>query len=261
MSYRNFVIVTNEKEYTRHVKSHLLKRAEIYSDSLMVMEMAFDERVIDKPRYLGATVLDLAKLQLYDFHYNHILKTFPGAQLLFTDTDSLCYKITTESHVNPYEKFHQTCNIMDLSNFPLDSPFHNTTNKLIPGYVKDEGGGKQILEFVGLKAKMYSLLTDNTSSTTKQKATAKGLKKNVRSNTLNHYVYKNVFLTDAEADPIEFCTIRSKKQQLYTVTETKRSLNSYNDKRYYLKIFNNSNRPPFVTTHSFGHFVLRRSRS
>ena len=45
---------------------------------------------------LGATVLNLAKTIMYDYHYNFIMKKFPTARLLFTDTDSLCYHIETE---------------------------------------------------------------------------------------------------------------------------------------------------------------------
>ena len=38
---------------------------------------------------------------MYDFHYNFIKKNF-DAELLFTDTDSLAYKIKSK---NVYEKF------------------------------------------------------------------------------------------------------------------------------------------------------------
>ena len=37
-------------------------------------------------RYVGAAVLNLAKVIMYDYHYNFIMKKFPTAQLLFTDT-------------------------------------------------------------------------------------------------------------------------------------------------------------------------------
>jgi len=64
--------------------------------NLLVFEMRKEEVKLDKPRYIGAAVLNLAKVIMYDFHYNYIMKKFPTARLLFTDTDSLCYHIETE---------------------------------------------------------------------------------------------------------------------------------------------------------------------
>ena len=45
-----------------------------------------------KPVYVGFTVLELSKWLMYDFHNNFIRKHF-DAELFFTDTDSLTYKI------------------------------------------------------------------------------------------------------------------------------------------------------------------------
>ena len=45
----------------------------------------------------------------------------------------------------------------DFSNYSKDSKFFNETNKKVIGKMKDEFDGVIIIEFVGLKSKMYSI--------------------------------------------------------------------------------------------------------
>ena len=73
--------------------------------------------VLNKPIYVGFTVLDLSKWNMYDFHYNFIKKKF-NAELLFTDTDSLAYEIKSE---NVYEEFYKWKDLFDFSNYSKDS--------------------------------------------------------------------------------------------------------------------------------------------
>ena len=90
---------------------------------------------------------------MYDFHYNFIKKNF-NAELLFTDTDNLTCEIKSE---NVYEEFFKWKDLLDCSNYSKDSKFFNETNKNVIGKMKDEFGGVIIIEFVGLKSKMYSI--------------------------------------------------------------------------------------------------------
>ena len=85
-------------------------------------------------------------LQLY-------LKKF-NAELLFTDTDSLTYEIKSE---DVYKEFYKWKNLFDFSNYSKDSIFYDDTNKKVIGIMKDEYGGVIIIEFIGLKAKMFSI--------------------------------------------------------------------------------------------------------
>ena len=109
--------------------------------------------MLNKPIYVGFTVLDLSKCMMYDFHYNFIKKNF-NAELLFTDTDSLTYEIKSE---NVYEEFFKWKDLFDFSNYSKDSKFYDDANKKVIGKIKDEYGGVIIDEFVGLKSKMYSI--------------------------------------------------------------------------------------------------------
>ena len=59
--------------------------------------------------------------------------------------------------------------MFDFSNYPKDSNFFDETNKKVIGKIKSEG--KIIGEFVGLKPKMYSMLSDDG----KESNTAKGV--------------------------------------------------------------------------------------
>ena len=106
----------------------------------------------NKPVYLSMSILDLSKFLMYNFHYNYI-KT--KAKLLFTDTDSLAYEIKTNDFykgINPdIEKRFDT---RDYStNHP--SGIKTGLNSKVLGMFKNEAGGKQIVEFVGLRAKLY----------------------------------------------------------------------------------------------------------
>ena len=57
---------------------------------------------LNKPIFIGQCVLDQSKYLMNDFHYNKMLPYFTkdNLDLLFTDTDSLCYHIKNK---HPFE--------------------------------------------------------------------------------------------------------------------------------------------------------------
>ena len=97
----------------------------------------------------------MSKTLMSDFHYSYIKPTFGAqAKLLFTDTDSLCYEITT---ADLYEDMKNDITRFDTSDYPKDHPLYSNTNKKVLGKMKDECAGTPPSEFVGLQSKMYSL--------------------------------------------------------------------------------------------------------
>ena len=102
---------------------------------------------------------------MYDFHYNFIKKKF-NAELLITDKDSLAYEVKSE---NVYEEFYKQKDLFDFSNYSKDLIFYDDTNKRVIGIMKDKYAGVIIIEFIGLKAKIYALkkIDGGESSTAK----------------------------------------------------------------------------------------------
>ena len=132
---------------------------------------------LNKPIYVGFNVLELSKLLMYEFHYKYIKNKF-DVNLLFTNTDNLAYEIKTE---DLYEDFYFDKDLFDFSDYlvkstELHSKFYDPTNTQNIGKMKDEFKGKIVSKFVGLKSKMYSLISVNDKEVTKAKRVNKKIK-------------------------------------------------------------------------------------
>ena len=104
-------------------------------------------------------ILDLSKTLMYDLHYNCIKSKYGDrAKLLFTDTDSITYEIEAE---NVYQEFWYDKDKFNNSDYPENCPYHNKTNKKVIGKLKDEAASIPIVQFVGLKSKMYSYIKND----------------------------------------------------------------------------------------------------
>ena len=113
---------------------------------------------LNKPIYVGFCILELSILLMYQFHYDYVLKTFNNAKLLFTDTDFLVYEIKDS---NFYQQCFKDKELFDFSGYSKDSIYFDDSNKNKLGKMKDEFNGNKIDEFVGLKSKMYSLISND----------------------------------------------------------------------------------------------------
>ena len=118
--------------------------------------------------------------------------------MLFTDTDSLCYEIKTEDFYADISSDIESR--FDTSEYPTDHPaitvgFPIGKNKKVLGMFKDETCGKQIEEFVGLRAKLYSYKIHEDGVEVKK---CKGVKKSVVKKTITHEDYKSCLLTREE---------------------------------------------------------------
>ena len=93
----NIKLVTDPQVMTKLASRPTYLSHKIFHENLVAVNIKPMKIRLDKPSYVGMCILDLSKTLMYDFHYNYIKKKYSdGAQLLFTDIDSLTYHIKTE---------------------------------------------------------------------------------------------------------------------------------------------------------------------
>ena len=217
------------------------KRWKVFGDHLAAFLQQKTSVVLDRPRYIGFTVLEDSKIMFDSFHHDFILPLFGADNVkvchmdtgksccslslgdIFHLADSFTYHISTEE--DAYEKLKGRTHFMDFSNYPKDHPNYTAENYLVPGFWKEEGKSKLLLEFAGLRAKMYSLLyMDGTD-----KLAAKGVLRSVQSKQLRHELYRQSLFEERQMSHTGY-KIMKKEHDLYTVKMKKNSLCPFNDK-------------------------------
>ena len=127
---------------------------------------------MNKPIYLGLSTLDNSKILRYEFWYDYMkLKYIDNVKLCSMDTDSFIKNIKTEDFYKDIANNAETR--FDTSNYEVNRPLPTGQNKKVIGLMKDELGGNIITEFVTLKPKTYSYLTDDCKEDKKAKGTKK----------------------------------------------------------------------------------------
>ena len=149
----NVRLVNNKKDFLKYTSRPTYVTHKLFDKNFAAIHEIKPVLMLNKPIYVGFTVLHLSKWMMYDFHYNFIKKNF-DAELLFTDTDSLTYETKSE---NVYEEYFKWKDLFDFSNYSKDSKFFDDANKNDIGKMKEEYGGVIIDQFIGLKSKMYSI--------------------------------------------------------------------------------------------------------
>ena len=243
--HRDVRIARNAVKAKKLIARPQYKQHVIYDENLVAIQLKKTVVNLNKPRYIGMCILDLSKLVMYSYHYDFIMPKYPNTKLLFTDTDSLCYHITSKTDI--YADFQGNQEWFDFSNYDVNHPnFDSDVNYLVPGKMKDETEGIPIIEFVGLRAKMYSIKTPVVK---KDKMRAKGVIRTVTKEQINHNDFKTSLFQKKQF--LHTGTkILQKLHQLYTADVRKVTLSPFNDKRWITRDGDT------FTTHSFGNSCI-----
>ena len=250
----NIVLIRKQQQQKFQISKPGFKRFEIFGDDLVGVELIKPVVKLNKPVYVGATVLELSKLTMFEFWYNVIKPRFPSCTLCFTDTDSLLIDVPTS---DLYADIIDIKEHLDLSNYPESHKLYDPSNKACLGKFKDECSGNIITQFVGLRSKCYSLLVDKSlqkikdggnkeeSGQVEQKNVAAGVKKAVK-NFLEHEKYQQTLSSERD-HMITQNLLRSYQHTVHSVTQTKVGLTAYDDKRHLLD--------DGETTRAHGHYL------
>ena len=146
---------------------------------------------MNKPIYLGLSILETSKTLMYEFWYDYMKPKYgDNVKLCYMDTDSFIMHIKTEEFYKGIAKDVEKR--FDTSNYEVNRPLPTGKNRQVIGLMKDEVGRKIMTEFVALRPKTYSYLTDDCEEDEK----AKGTKKCVIERRLKFNDYKDCLLNN-----------------------------------------------------------------
>ena len=228
--HRDIKLVTTDKSRNRLVSEPNYHTTKWFLENLLAIEMKKTKIKMNKPIYLGLSILEISKTLMYEFWYDYMKpKHGDNVKLCYMDTDSFIMHIKTEDFykdiANDVEKR------FDTSNYEVNRPLPTGKNKKVIGLMKDELGGKIMTEFVALWPKNYSYLTDDSEEDKK----AKGTKKCVIKRRLKFSDYKDCLLNN-EIILKSQQRFKSGKYDVYTEEVNKIALSSNDVKR--LQTFN-----------------------
>ena len=237
--HRDIKLVTTDKRRNKLVSEPNFHRMNYISEDLSIIKMNKTKVKIDKSIYLRLSILEISKLLMHEFWYDYMKPKYgDNIKLCYMDTDSFIINIKTEDFykdiANDVEKS------FDTSNYEVYRPLSTGKNKKVIGLMKDELRGRVITEFVTLRPKTYSYLTDDFKDDKK----AKGTKKCVIKRLIKFNDYKNCLLK-YEVILKSQQRFRSKGHNVYTENINKIALSSNDDKRLIA--------PDKITSYPYGY--------
>ena len=194
--HRDIKLVTTDRKRSKLVSEPNYHTINLISKDLSIIEMKKTKVKMNKPIYLGLSILEISKILMYEFWYDYMKPKYNNdVKLCYMDTDSFVMHIKTNDFykdiASDVENRFDTLNYeVNTSETTAHRPLPTGKNKKVIGLMKDELGGKIITEFVTLRPKTYSFLTDNG----KEDKKAKGTKKCIIKKMIKFNDYKKFML-------------------------------------------------------------------
>ena len=223
--HRDIKLVKTDCKKNKLVSEPNYHAMKLIAENLSIIEMKKVKVKMNKPIYLGLSILEISKIIIYEFWYDYKKRKYGDmVKLCYTDTDSLVMTIKIK---NFYKDIAQDVQErFDASNYSVDRPLPKGKNKKVIGLMKDELGGGIITEFVALRPKTYSYTTDEFIEMKKAKGTKKCIiKKMLKFEDCKKCLFGNESMLKSQQ------SFKSENREVYSENINKIALSSNDDKR------------------------------
>ena len=144
--HKDIKLVTTNKIRSKLVSELNYHTINFISEDLSIIKINKTKIKMNKPIYLGFSILEISKLLMCEFRYDYMKPKYgQNVKLCYMDTDSFIMNIKIEDFykdiANNVEKR------FDTSNYEVNRPLPTGKNKKVIELIKDELAGKIIVEF------------------------------------------------------------------------------------------------------------------
>ena len=117
----------NQQQLDKSINSDRFLSASIINQSVVIIEYKPEAIKYDAVYSVASTILDLAKLHLYNYYYNILQPSFrpDKVKLIMTDTDSIIFSVNCENFFEKYKKMP----LFDFSNFKTNNFLYSEKNR------------------------------------------------------------------------------------------------------------------------------------
>ena len=96
-NHRHIKLVTTDKRRNQLVSEPNYHAIKCFSENLLAIEMKKIKVKMNKPIYLGLSILEISKILMYEFWYDYMKPKYgDNVKFCYTDTDSFIMNIKTE---------------------------------------------------------------------------------------------------------------------------------------------------------------------
>ena len=241
-------LVRTNKRRNQLVSEPNYNSTKYFSENLVAIEMNKTNIKMNKPIYLGQSILDISKTLMYEFWYDYLKPKYTdNIKLRYADADSFVIEVKTEDLYADIsadvKKWFDTSNYDEIDNRPLTIGI----NKKVPGLFKDELGGKIMTEFCTIRAKTCAFAVDDGKKI-KENKKAIETKKCVIKKDLILQDYKKSLFNDEVIIKSQL-RFKSGYHDVYTEKINKIALSCNDDKR--IQTFDK------ITTYPYGTNVFK----